>query len=66
MPGTVDPRYVALATRCRAIRVELDRLNDSIMLLSKDERGGLDHDTAILRDVLDTLEVDIEARAASL
>jgi hypothetical protein len=63
-PGpNIDPRFVTVATRLRSLRTELDRLDDAIELLDRDDRPRLGHPSAILRDILDMIEEDVEARA---
>jgi hypothetical protein len=53
-----------VATRLRSLRTELDRLDDAIELLDRDDRPRLGHPSAILRDIVDLIEEDVEARAA--
>jgi hypothetical protein len=52
----IDPRWVSVATRCRALRVDLDRLDDQLDLL---DAGGRRAEAVIhavsIRDQLDTL-----------
>ena len=60
----LDPRLVTLMTRCRSLRTELDRLDDALSLLDRAERADLDSSAIMMRDLLDGLETDIEARAA--
>jgi hypothetical protein len=50
--------------RLRSLRTELDRLDDAIELLDRDDRPRLGHPSAIVRDILDMIEEDDEARAA--
>ena len=61
---TLDPRFVTVAIRLRSLRTELDRLDDAIELLDRDGRPRLGHPSAILRDIVDMIEEDVEARAA--
>ena len=61
-PG--DPRYAAMLTRCRRLRRELDRLDDALGLLSRDERDGLDTLAASIREAVDTFDAVVERRAA--
>jgi hypothetical protein len=66
MPGTVDPRLTTLLTRCRSIRHELDRLDDALSMLTRDERTDLEAPAITMRDLLDGLEADSDKRAAGL
>jgi hypothetical protein len=52
-----------MATRARAMRVELDRLDDQIELLDREERRPFARRAVDLRGHLDELEADIEAAA---
>ncbi|HET6773550.1 MAG TPA: hypothetical protein VFH36_09580 [Acidimicrobiales bacterium] len=63
-PG--DPRLTTLLTRCRSLRRELDRLDDALSMLTRDERAGLEASAVMMRDLLDGLEVDIDKRASGL
>jgi hypothetical protein len=51
-------------TRCRSLHLEVDKLDDQINLLDSDERRRLGAAAAVLRDVLDLIEQDIESMAA--
>lgn len=62
--GAPDPRLVALATRCRAVRVALDRLDDQLDLLDKPEHRRLAPWAVAIRDSVDGLEADIDDLAA--
>lgn len=62
--GAPDPRLVALATRLRALRVELDRTDDVVQLLDRDVRVEFARVTTAIRGHLDLLEADVERRAA--
>lgn len=64
MPEPVDPRLTTVATRLRSLRVELDRLDDSIGLLHRDDQRRLVAWTHVLRDSLDGLDGDLETMAA--
>jgi hypothetical protein len=55
-----------MLTRCRRLRRELDRLDDALGLLARDERGRLESSAVMMRDLLDGLEADIDKRAAGL
>jgi hypothetical protein len=67
MPTTnVDARFVALATRCHSLRVELDRLDDTVALLDCDDRARLGLLAANVRASADELEQRVERRAAGL
>ncbi|HET6729254.1 MAG TPA: hypothetical protein VFG96_07525 [Jiangellaceae bacterium] len=55
---------MTVATRLRSLRTGLDRLDDAIELLDRDDRPRLGHPSAILWDILDMIEEDVEARAA--
>jgi hypothetical protein len=55
-----------LLTRCRSLRRELDRLDDALSMLTRDERAGLEASAVMMRDLLDGLEVDIDKRASGL
>jgi len=59
-----DPRYAVMVTRCRSLRRELDRLDDALGLLSRDERDGLDTLAASIREAVDTFDAVVERRAA--
>ena len=61
---TVDPRLATIATRLRALKVELDRLDDAISLLHKQDHHRLASWMFVLRDAADGLEQDVEAMAA--
>lgn len=50
-----------MLTRCRSIRTELDRLDDQIDLLDRDDRAIYAAQTAEIRVRLDQLEQAIEA-----
>jgi hypothetical protein len=55
-----------LLTRCRSLRRELDRLDDALSMLTRDERAGLEASAVMMRDLLDGLDVDIDKRASGL
>jgi hypothetical protein len=55
-----------LLARCRSIRHELDRLDDALSMLTRDERAGLEASAVMMRDLLDGLEADVDKRAAGL
>jgi hypothetical protein len=56
----------ALLTRCRSIRHELDRLDDALSMLTRDERAGLESSAVMMRDLLDGLEAAVDKKAAGL
>jgi hypothetical protein len=62
---TVDPRWVSVATRCRSLRVSLDRLDDALDLLDAGGRRAeaVTH-AVMLRDQLDQLEALVETWTA--
>lgn len=66
MHPNLDPRFAGLATECRRMRHELDRLDDQLALLDRDGRAGLDLLAAAMREGVDELERRIEQRAAGL
>jgi hypothetical protein len=55
-----------MVTRCRSLRRELDRLDDALGLLARDERDGLDTLAATIREAVDTFDAVVERRAAGL
>jgi hypothetical protein len=55
-----------LLARCRSIRHELDRLDDALSMLTRDERADLEASAVMMRDLLDGLEADVDKRAAGL
>ena len=62
---TVDPRWVSVATRCRGVRVSLDRLDDALDLLDAGERRAEAVTHAVLiRDQLDRLDTLVEEEAS--
>jgi hypothetical protein len=63
---TVDQRWIAAATRIRALRPELDLLDDQLGLLPRDELLTIGQRAAEIRCALDDLEVEVEQRAAVL
>jgi hypothetical protein len=63
---TVDPRLAAVATRLRALRVDLDRLDDAIDLLPRATRVELTRYSLQMRSALDSLESAVEKMGAGL
>jgi hypothetical protein len=61
-PG--DPRLATLATRVRALRVELDRTDHAVDLFDRDLRVEFARHTTRVRAEVDALEATVEARAA--
>ena len=62
---TLDPRWIAVAARCRALRVDLDRLDDTLDLLDSSPRrspGGLALGAGVGR--ADGLDVLVEEEAS--
>jgi hypothetical protein len=62
---TLDPRWMAVATRCRGVRVDLDRLDDALDLLDPGPpRAEAITHAVLMRDELDQLDVLVEEEAS--
>ena len=63
VPVPTDPRLAAALARCRALRVELDRLDVAVDAL--DIPGEALDRALVIREQLDQIEADIELQAAT-
>jgi hypothetical protein len=54
-----------MVTRCRSLRHELDRLDDALSMLTRDERADIEASAVTMRDLLDGLEAEIDKRRSS-
>ena len=64
---TLDPAFAALATRCAAVRANIDRLDDAVQLFAEPDdpdRRQLDAWATALRCLVDALEDAVEQMAA--
>ena len=62
---TVDPRWIAVGTRCRSLRVDLDRLDDTLDLLEPGPpRAEAVTRAVVIRDQVDELDQLVETQAA--
>jgi hypothetical protein len=60
------PGLAAVNTRLRALRVDLDRLDDAIDLLDRPERVELTRHSLHARSAIDSLEAAVDKLAAGL
>ena len=65
-PNVHAAQLAAVATRLRSLRVDLDRLDDAIDLLSRPMRVELTRSSLHVRSALDFLESEVDKLSAGL